>query len=89
MTTVVASHAVSDMATWLAGGDHRKALFANFCASYRIFRHANEDRVSIVFEDADLEKMQAIINSEEGKAARAKHGVLEPIEIHIEIEGGT
>lgn len=89
MTTVVASHAVGDMATWLAGGDHRKALFANFCSSYRIFRHANEDRVSIVFEGADLEKMQAIINSDEGKAARAKHSVIEPVEIHVEIEGGT
>ncbi len=89
MTTVVASHAVGDMATWLAGGDHRKTLFANFCSSYRIFRHANEDRVSIVFEGADLEKMQAIINSDEGKAARAKHSVIEPVEIHVEIEGGT
>jgi len=89
MTTVVASHAVGNMATWLAGGDHRKALFATFCSSYRIFRHASEDRVSIVFEGADLEKMQAIINSEEGKAARAKHSVVDPIEIYLEIEGGT
>lgn len=89
MTTVVASHAVGDMDTWLAGGDHRKALFANFCSSYRIFRHASENRVSIVLEGADLEKMRALINSDEGKAARAKHSVLDPIEIHIEIDGGT
>jgi hypothetical protein len=36
MTTVVATHAVGDMDTWLAGGDERTALFANFCTGHRI-----------------------------------------------------
>ena len=41
MTTVVVTHAVGNMDTWLGGGDERKALFANFSSSYRIFRHTD------------------------------------------------
>ena len=89
MTTVVVTHAVGDMDTWLGGGDERKALFANFSSSYRIFRHADaKDLVSIVWENVDLEKMQALLSSAEGKAAEAAHTVIDPIEIYIEVEGG-
>ena len=31
MTTVVATHAVGNMDTWLEGGDERNALFESFC----------------------------------------------------------
>ena len=89
MTTVVATHAVGNMETWLGGGDERKALFANFCTSYRIFKHADKDRVSVIWENADLEKMQALLGSAEGEAGKAKHSVIDPIELYIEIDGGT
>jgi len=89
MTTVVASHAVGNMDTWLAGGDQRKALFANFCSSYRIFRQADANRVSLVFEDADLETMTTMLASPEAVQAKAKHTVIEPVEIYVEIDGGT
>ncbi len=89
MTTVVATHAVGDMDTWLGGGDERKAVFANFCTGYRIFRHADKDHASIVFEGVDLEKMKAILGSPETAAAKAKHTVIDPVEIYIEVEGGT
>ena len=88
MTTVVVTHAVGNMDTWLGGGDERKALFANFCSSYRIFRHTDANLVSIVWENVDLEKMKATISSSEAKAAEAAHTVIDPIEIYIEVEGG-
>ena len=88
MTTVVVTHAVGNMDTWLRGGDERKALFANFSSSYRIFRHTDANLVSIVWENADLEKMKALLDSSEGKAAEAAHTVVDPIEIYIEVEGG-
>ena len=68
--------------------NERKALFANFSSSYRIFRHTDADLVSIVWENADLEKMKALLDSSEGKAAEAAHTVIDPIEIFIEVEGG-
>ena len=89
MTTVVATHAVGNMDTWLGGGDERRALFANFSSNYRIFKHADlKHLVSIVWENADLKKMQAMLSSAEGKAAEAAHTVIDPIEIYIEVEGG-
>jgi hypothetical protein len=89
MTTVVVTHAVGNMDTWLSGGDERKALFANFSSNYRIFRHADaKNLVSIVWENVDLEKMKAMLDSSEGNAAEAAHTVIDPIEIYFEVEGG-
>ena len=89
MTTVVATHAVGNMDTWLEGGDERNSMFESFCSGYRIFKHVDKDRVSLVFEGVDLEKMQALLGSAEAEAAKAKHTVIDPIEVYIEIEGGT
>jgi hypothetical protein len=89
MTTVVATHAVGDMDTWLRGGDERKALFKKFCSSYRILKHVDKDRVSLVWEGVDLEKMRALLSSTEGQASKTKHTVIDPIEIYLEIDGGT
>ena len=89
MTTVVATHAVGSMDTWLGGGADRKALFKGFCSSYRIFKHVDKDQVSIVWEGVDLEKMRALLGSAEGAAAKARHTVIDPIELYVEITGGT
>jgi hypothetical protein len=89
MTTVVAAHAVGDMKTWLKGGDERKALFKGFCSSYRIFKHATKDQVCLVWNNVDLEKMKAMMTSPETAAGKAKHTVIDPIEIYIEVDGGT
>ncbi len=88
MATVVATLAVGNMDTWLKGGDERKALFKDFCSSYRIFRHAEANRVSIVAENVDLAKMKAMLGTPENAALRAKHTVIDPIEVYIEVEGG-
>ena len=88
MTSVVATHAVGDMNTWLGGGETRAELFANFSSSYRIFKHAEKDRVSIVYEGVDLEKMQAVLASPEAAEGKAAHTVIDPIEVYIEVEGG-
>jgi hypothetical protein len=89
MTTVVAAHAVGDMKTWLKGGDERKALFKGFCSSYRIFKHASKNQVCVVLKDVDLEKMKAMMSSPETAARKAKHTVIDPVEIYVEIGGGT
>ena len=89
MTTVVAVHGVGDMKTWLKGGDERKALFKGFSSRYRIFKHATKDQVCLVWNDVDLEKMKAAMASPETAAGKAKHTVVDPIEIYIEVEGGS
>jgi antibiotic biosynthesis monooxygenase (ABM) superfamily enzyme len=89
MTTVVAQHAVGDMRTWLAGGDERKALFKGFSSSHQIFKHASKNQVCVVLKDVDLEKMKAMMNSPETAARKAEHTVIDPVEMYIEIDGGT
>jgi len=89
MTAVVVTHAVGNIDTWLKGGADRKELFAKFCSSYRIFRHPDEaSRVSIVCENVDLAKLKATMETAETNAAKAKHTVIDPIEIYIEVDGG-
>ena len=89
MTSVVVTHAVGNMDTWLNGGEVRTKTFAGFCSGHRIFKHSDQDRVSIVFDDVDLEKMKAILGSSEAAASKAQHTVIDPIETYIEVEGGA
>jgi len=88
MTTVIMTHAVGNMDTWLGGGESRKAVFANFCSSHRIFKHVEADRVSIVCENVDLAKMQSTVADPETDKAKAAHTVIDPIDVYVEVEGG-
>ena len=89
MTSVVVTHAVGNMDTWLGGGEVRTKTFSSFCSGHRIFKHADQSQVSIVFEDVDLEKMKVVLGSSEAAASKAQHTVIDPIEIYIEVEGGA
>jgi hypothetical protein len=89
VTTVVVQHAVGDMKKWLAGGDERKALFKTFCSSYRVFKHSTKPQVCLVWKDVDLAKMRVAMTSSETVARKAKHTVIDPIEIYVEIDGGS
>jgi hypothetical protein len=40
-------------------------------------------------EGVDLEKMKATLGSSEAAEAKSRHTVIEPVEIYLEIEGGT
>ena len=88
MARVIVTHGVGNMDVWLKGGADRERLFAPFCSSYRIFRQMDSNRVAIVSEGVDLEKMQAAMSSPEVEAGKKAHTVLEPLEVYIEIEGG-
>jgi hypothetical protein len=88
MTTVVFTHAVGNMDTWLAGGANRSAVFSSFCSSYRIFKHTEANRISIVCENVDLPKMRTTLSTSETEAAKTKDTVIDPVEIYIEVDGG-
>ena len=87
MTTVVTNFAVGNVDTFLAGGAARNENLVKFCSSYRVFRHSDANRISVVCENVDLEKMKAILSSPEVKAARAKNTVIDPIDLYVEVEG--
>lgn len=85
MSNVIATHAVGNIDTWLKGGDDRAAIFKNFCRSYRVYRHPGQARVSLVFEDVDMAKMEATLSDPALAAAKVKHTVIEPIEVQVEL----
>jgi hypothetical protein len=88
MPNVIATHAVGNMETWLAGGDERTAIFKKFCRAYRVYRHPGQAKVSIFFEDADMAKLQATLAEPATVAGKAKHTVIDPIEVYVEVQNG-
>ena len=88
MPRVIATHAVGDMDTWLAGGGERAEIFKQFCSAYRIYRHAKENKVALVWEDADLRKLEAALAHPDSEKAKARHTVREPVDVYVEVEGG-
>ncbi|MGJ5621075.1 hypothetical protein [Sulfitobacter sp. MF3-043] len=89
MTPVVVTHAVGNMDTWLGGGEVRTKTFSRFCSGHRVFKHTDQDRVSIIFDNVGLDKMKTTFQSSEAAASKVQHTVIEPIEIYIEVKGGS
>ena len=90
MTAVVVIHAVGNIDSWLKGRADRKGIFPKFCSSHRIFRHPDEpNRVSIVCENVDLAKLKAMLDTPETAAAKAKHTVIDPLVVYMEVDGGS
>jgi hypothetical protein len=88
MPRVIATHAVGNMDTWLAGGPDRAELFKQFCSSYHVYRHPKDNKVALVWENADLQKLEATLGHPDTEKAKSRHTVLDPIEIYVEVEGG-
>jgi hypothetical protein len=87
MPRVIITHPVGNMDTWLAGGEERKELFKTFSSSYRVYRHAKENKFAIVWENVDMKKFEAVLKDPKTDKAKARHTVREPGEIYVEIEG--
>jgi hypothetical protein len=88
MPRVIATHSVGNMDTWLAGGKERAEIFKQFSSGYRIYRHPSENKVALVWENADMQKLEATLKHPDTERAKTKHTVREPIDIYVEVEGG-
>ena len=88
MPRVIATHTVGNMNTWLAGGSERADLFKAFCSGYRVYRHQDENKVAIVLENVDMPKLEAALAHPDTQKLKAKHTVVDPIEVYVEVEGG-
>ncbi|MCB1281020.1 MAG: hypothetical protein KDB18_05810 [Salinibacterium sp.] len=86
MANVIAVHSVGEMDTWLAA-DNRAPIFERLCDRYRLFRMPDQSKVAIIWENVDLEKLEAALASPEVASAKAKDTVIDPVEIFVEVEG--
>jgi hypothetical protein len=87
MPTVVITHAVKDVETWLKGKEERAALFGLFATN--VTDHVAMDgsnNVAITADVHDMAGTQAVMASPspEQAAAGERHGVIAPILVHIE-----
>ena len=88
MPRVIVTHGVGNMETWLAGGAERGEIFKQFSSGYRVYRHPQDNKVAIVWENADVAKLEAVLAHPDTEKAKAKHTVREPIDMYVEVEGG-
>ena len=88
MPRVVATHGVGNMETWLAGGAERAELFKQFSSGYRIYRAPSENKIAIVWENADVKKLESVLTHPDTEKLKAKHTVRDPIDVFVEVEGG-
>jgi hypothetical protein len=85
MPNVIAIHSVGNMDQWLAGAENRSRLFREFSSGYRLYRVPEQSKVAIIWEDADLTKLEATLGGAEAAKAKAEDTVVDPIEIFVEI----
>ena len=86
MSNVIAVHAVENLETWL-GKDDRPGFLKQFCTGYRLYRLPEKAKVAIVWENADMAKLQKILGSPDAEAAKKADTVLDPIELFVELQG--
>jgi len=87
MQTIVARHKVGNIDTWLKGHQDRVNLFAPAVSSFKTFQDAdNPNSVMVVIEVTDMGKFEAILKDPSNVAIKAKHTVLEPITISMQVQ---
>jgi len=87
MQTIVARHKVGNINAWLKGHKDRVNLFGPAVSSFKTFQDAdNPNSVVLVMETTDMQKLAAIINDPSNAAIKAKHTVIEPVTISMQVQ---
>jgi len=89
MPRAIATHSVGNMDTWLAGGAERAEIFKQFSSAHRVYRHSKDSKIAIVWENVDLPKLEAVLTHPDTEKAKAKHTVIDPIDLYVEVEGAN
>ncbi len=86
MPTIVARHKVGDFATWIKGHEERVSLFTPSISSFQTFQDTDDpNSIVLVLEVSDLEKFVELTKSTVGLEAEARHTVLQPIVISMQV----
>jgi ketosteroid isomerase-like protein len=91
-TTVAITHNVKDANHWLAawqGEDSRHEMFAQHgVANVRVFQNSNQpNQVGLLVDVADMAAFEAMLNSDEGAAAKAEDGVIDRgMRVYMEVK---
>ena len=87
MPTVITRHRVGDFDTWIAGHQEREELFASAVSSFKTFQDSDDpNTVLMVMEVIDMEKMGALVNDPANNEIKARHTVIEPITLSMQVD---
>jgi len=80
MTTIMIMHEVKDGAhwakSWKKGPGSRHEMFAELGANARTFRdESNPNLTGLIVDVPDMDKLMAMMNTDEGKKAMAEDGL--------------
>lgn len=79
MTTIIATHEVEDMNRWLKAWERkpgsRHELMDSIGVKARVFVNDESNIAGLIFDVQDLNKFQALLQSELGKKAMTEDGV--------------
>ena len=85
--TIVTRHKVGNIDTWLKGHQDRLDVFAPAISNLKTFQDTDDpNSVMLLIEVTDMEKFEAILNDPSLKALKAKHTVIEPITVSMQVE---
>ncbi len=85
--TVVTRHKVGDFNTWIKGHQDRLDLFGPAMSDLKTFQDAdNPNSVVLVMEITDMDKFKAILNDPSTEVLKAKHTVLDPITVSMQVD---
>lgn len=87
MPTIVARHRVGDFNTWIQGHQDRVDIFSPAISSFQTFQDMDDpNSIILILEVTDLEKMKEIMEDPANDAVKARHTVLEPINMYRQVE---
>ena len=85
MPRVVFTHAVADVDLWVSKHSERVQAFSSWGSN--VVDHVNADgskSVGVSVDVHDMDGMQAAMQTAEMDAAKAAHGVLEPVQVFVQ-----
>jgi hypothetical protein len=88
--TIILRHRVGDFNTWIKGHQDRVELFKSVGSTFRTFQDADDpNSIILLLEVTDvdkLEKMVADTGNPEINEKKAKHTVIDPITVSMEVD---
>jgi hypothetical protein len=86
MATIIIRHRVGNFDTWLKGHRDRVEVFSPLVTNFKTFQDANDpNSIAMVMDVTDLDKLAEMVNDPKLEPYKAKHTVIEPITISMEV----
>ena len=86
MPTVIITHKVGNIDTWLAGHQDRADIFSQATSGFSEYQDANDpNSVALVLEVTDMDKLNQMIQDPGTQEKKEAHTVIDPLVIYMPV----